>query len=226
MNTNPLIILGGMGPQASLHLHKLLIEDTSNHGKGPDEFPFILHASMPMPDFIASQEKTKEAIALIQATSKTLPLATAAAIGMACNTAHLLLDELSELPRHNFVSMIDAVVKDSQELGTRTVGLLASPTTVTSRLYHDTFEAAGIHVVEPSLAELNALNEVIHQVIAGTDPTTLRPILTTIAARMETQGADTILLGCTELPLVGVDGSLPVLDSLSSLARHMLANRL
>ncbi len=219
---NQLVILGGMGPQASLRLHQLLLElSRSFHQGEPDEYPAILHASMQVPDFISSTKRTADAVRVIRSTCAQLPMENASAIGLACNTAHLLLDELP-LQSDKFVSMIDAVSTDITALGAERVGLLASPHTLRTKLYENALKAHGIGVVLPAETEMDKLNDIIHEVISGKEAATLRPRLNKLASALEARGADAILLGCTELPLVGVDTDLPVIDSLSSLATAML----
>jgi len=211
-----------MGPQASLRLHEMLINNNVDKDKQPDEFPTILHLSLAIPDFIESQEATDEAVSIINDASTSVPLDLACAVGVACNTAHLLLDRLVELPKHNFVSMIDAVTQEISSRGLTRVGLLASPVTIKSRLYHDALSIRGIEVIQPSKSDISILNTVIRDVISGVSPGLLRAKLTKIADKLQSSGADCILLGCTELPLVGIDINLPVIDSLSCLAQEML----
>ncbi len=217
---NHMVIIGGMGPQASVQLHTLLLSEVGKN-KAPDEFPMILHASIPTPDFIASPEAAEGAIGMIQDVCGSIPVESSSVIGLACNTAHLLLDQLTNIPKKQFVSMIEAVADDIELAGHKNVGLLASPFTIQSKLYKNALESRGIHVIEPDRDEIAVLNSVIHDVIANTDPLSLRPKLTQIAQKMQMDGADCILLGCTELPLVGVETILPKIDSLSSLARAM-----
>jgi aspartate racemase len=219
---NHIVILGGMGPQVSIRLHNLLIETENGLTRRPDEFPTILHLSMAIPDFIESREATKDAVNIIQSACSSVPLESASAIGIACNTAHLLLGNLTNIPRHNFVSMIEVVTDDISSRDLTKVGLLASPVIIKSRLYHDALSRRGIAVIQPAKSDIAVLNTVIHDVIGGVSPGLLRAKLTKIAAKLQSNGVDCILLGCTELPLVGVDTNLPVIDSLSCLAQEML----
>jgi len=219
----PIIILGGMGPQASLQLHKLILEKSRPfHNGTPDSYPEIMHLSMQIPDFIASTKRYNAALAQIKETCSQISLHSASAIGIACNTAHLMLDELP-LNGVAFVSMIESVIAEAKKLNARRVGLLASPQTVRTKLYENAFNAAGIAVVLPNKSELDTLNTIIHKVIEGKNTQEERDKLSAIASHLKAGGADTILLGCTELPLVGVNiEDVTVIDSLSALANSML----
>lgn len=216
-----LVILGGMGPQASLKLHEHLI--TMSDATQPNEYPAIIHASIPVPDFISSSDTIDTAIALIQETCKQLPLEEAT-IGMACNTAHLLLDQLTHIPKKQFISMITAVGEDLTMTRRKKIGLLASPTTIRTGLYHKEIEARGLSVIQPNPQDIHVLETIIRDTIRGVPVSLLRDKLSAIAKKLEQEGAEVILLGCTELPLVGVDSDLPTVDSLSSLAKRMLAH--
>lgn len=177
---NSIIILGGMGPQASLRLHELLLKKSEQfHGPSPDEFPAILHASIPVPDFIASPDNYEAAVQLIQSTCELLPLKSAGVVGMACNTAHLMVDRLP-LSGVKFVSMIDAVVARAQDKSVK-IGLLASPHTIKTRLYTNAFAKQGIEVVLPNDRQMRKLHSVITDVIGGRDPQTLRSKLSEIS---------------------------------------------
>ncbi len=62
-----IVIIGGMGPQASLSLHERLIKRAQELGaRNGNEFPEIIHFSLPIDDFISDESKTVQAIALIK----------------------------------------------------------------------------------------------------------------------------------------------------------------
>lgn len=62
-----IIIIGGMGPQASLRLHELLLERAALTGaKNGNDFPEIVHFSLPIDDFISDESKTAAAFTQIK----------------------------------------------------------------------------------------------------------------------------------------------------------------
>ena len=222
---NHMIIIGGMGPQASLLLHAYLISNKYTDYRHPDEFPLIVHVSIPVPDFISSPKSVATAIEMIENVGQSINTLDAVAIGLACNTAHLLLDQLPSLNTESFVSMIDAVTEEIHASGFKRVGLLASPYTIESRLYHQALSVHNIEVIQPAKRDIDRLGEIIRRVVAGETPSSLRAGLSEIAQKLEKHGVDCILLGCTELPVVGIDSELPIVDSLASLSKAMLAKR-
>jgi len=62
-----ILIIGGMGPQASLLLHKRIIQYASDQGAVQNEdYPLIYHLSIPVPDFIHSSATKHKALGQIK----------------------------------------------------------------------------------------------------------------------------------------------------------------
>jgi aspartate racemase len=84
-------------------------------------------------------------------------------------------------------------------------------------LYHKLLQQHDILCLTPADNELQDLEAVIRQVIAGQAGRREQAILQRLVARLHAQGAEAILLGCTELPLAIGDTNrypLPVIDCL------------
>ncbi len=70
-----IIIIGGMGPQASIELHRRLIERAALLGaRNGGDFPEITHFSLPIDDFISDNSKAKRAAEVIAAAMEHLYL--------------------------------------------------------------------------------------------------------------------------------------------------------
>lgn len=68
-----IVIIGGMGPQASLELHKRIITQASKAGaESGSDFPEIAHVSLPIDDFISDVTKTRKASLLVEAAMRQL----------------------------------------------------------------------------------------------------------------------------------------------------------
>ena len=61
-----ILIIGGMGPQASICLHERLIDRAVNLGAtNGEDFPRITHLSLPIDDFISGEHKKTAALGVI-----------------------------------------------------------------------------------------------------------------------------------------------------------------
>jgi aspartate racemase len=216
-----IVILGGMGPQASLELHRLLLAKHSSRRRGAP-FPSILHMSLAIDDFVEGGPAADAAVAELRETCRHLPLSRATAIGLACNGAHQLVDRIPELQPWPFVSMIDEVVGEVVRRGVDAVGLLASPYTVRGGIYSDPLQARGIRVLTPRPTDQESLASLIVRVAAGEDPALMAVELGRISDALVAEGAQCLVLGCTELPLIGSPEGIPSVSSLDTLADVLL----
>lgn len=142
---------------------------------------------------------------------------------IACNTAHLLLPALEAECGQKFTSLIEATLCAVKQSGCRAVGLLASPTTIRTKLYQSLLEREGIRVIVPNKAEEKTVETSIRSVIAGNDPTSSKPGLCNIVRHMKLQGAQSVILGCTELSVVFTDANdRSVIDPLTLVTSKLL----
>ena len=223
----PIVILGGMGPQASSNFYKLLIDKSTKdyHVVNNDDYPNIILQSLAVPDFISDRTRQAEAIhQMRQAVSLSKP-ANPLAISMACNTAHLFVDEIKINDNLNFVSLIDVVADSAKSAGIKKVGLMASPVTIATGLYSDALKKQGIKVVTPAKADQQTTESVIRAVIAGQAGAGEAAKLADISEKLIGRGAEGIILGCTELPLVFnvLAPDYPVFGCLDLLADELLS---
>ncbi len=199
-----LAILGGMGPEASELMYKTLIRMSIEKfgAVHNDQFPDIALFSVPVPDFISDELSKKAALKMLKTKVKMVNPKDILCFSIACNTAHLLIRELQKETSVPFVSMVDEMIKQVKKGGFKKIGLMGTPTTLRTGLYDMAFEEAGIESVLPQQNQIDQLEKVIRSVIAGTNGKKEIEILVKIADSLVSKGAEAIILGCTELPLV------------------------
>lgn len=143
---------------------------------------------------------------------------------LACNTVHLFLPQLEAHLNHKFVSLIDVTMAAIKQSGAEKIGLLASPTTLRSDLYTDPFVQAGIAAILPTKSEQAKLETAIRQVIAGQSPQSLQASLRPICQGMLHEGAQKIVLGCTELSVIFSDSNdSNLIDPLTEVTKQLIA---
>lgn len=216
---NHILIIGGMGPQASLKFHQLLLAQ-ANHEE-PDQYPLIVHASLLIKDFISNKIHEPSAVLQINNALTTLHAKQASVVVIPCNTAHLLLPKLN-LNRTVFISIVDSVVDKILSNQSKRVGILASPNTINSGLYHRRLAKLGIDLVEPTQEQQRALESIIRGVIGQSDTQHLATKLNNIISTFDKSVVDCLVIGCTELSTLKVDAKVPVIDSLEQLAESVM----
>lgn len=197
-------IIGGMGPEASVYMYNLLIEQSIKfyRAKNNEDFPEVILYSIPVPDFISSEKNKKKALRILLNSVNKMNKLDLGSLSIACNTAHLLLPELQRFSKTSFTSMIEEVVKNVIKDKIKKVGLLSSPITIKSELYQVALQKENINIILPSDSEIKLLNKIIRNIIAGKTEEYDSRQLVNIANKLIRRGAQGIILGCTELPLV------------------------
>lgn len=220
-----IMILGGMGPEASGYMYSMLIKiaiakfETKNN----DDFPEVILHSIPVPDFISNNKNRKKALEMLKQRVKLVNKDDVSCISIACNTAHVLLPELQKVSKIPFVSMVDEVVKKVKIDGKKNVGLMGTPSTIQYGLYQTALNKYGISVLVPSKRQIKMLEKIIRNVLKGKTIAEDSKSLPKIADDLRIKGAEGIILGCTELPLVFPKRySLPIYNSVEILAMELL----
>lgn len=136
---------------------------------------------------------------------------------LTANTAHLVADRVAAACRAPLIHIADAVGADARRAGFARLGLIGTRQTVGSGLYDRVMaERFGIAVDLPRPAEQDDLQSIIlDELTRGEIRAASRTRCLDIVARMAAAGADGIIVGCTELPLLlaGHRASAPLLDT-------------
>jgi aspartate racemase len=99
----------------------------------------------------------------------------------------------------------------NKDSGIRRLGLLATSGTLQSRLFEAFFEPRGFSILTPDPAvQTSAVMQAIYAVKHGEPPERPRRLIREAAEHLRARGAQAIITGCTEVPLVLRDGDLPV----------------
>lgn len=137
-----------------------------------------------------------------------------------------MLPELKQRFRCNFASLIENTVRGIQAKGIKQIGIMASPITIRTRLYEKPLLALGIDVHMPSHAQLIEIEQAIRKVIAGTDVHSAKLALQQIQADMFANGAEAILLGCTELSVLFPEKESNLIDPLHIITNVLMESEL
>lgn len=134
------------------------------------------------------------------------------------NTIHQALPRIaSRLPRP-WLHIADVVVAEAAARGFMRVGLTGTRWLVESEVYPAS-------LVRPSAEDREAINRTIFdELVRGVFRPEAVALFQDVIGRMQAQGCDAVVLGCTEIPLIMNDANspLPTLDSTRLLARGAL----
>ena len=213
-------VIGGMGPLATVDLYRKIVERTLADCDQA-HVRTIIDSNTNIPDRTAALLSGGESpVRELQSSARLLERAGAQVLVMPCHTAHCFYDEVQAAVQVPVLNMIQLTVQELKLRGVARAGLLATDGAVQSGIYQRHFEGSGIELLLPDPEGQAALMDMIYSgVKAGrTDYDT--QAVRTVLDRLMDAGAQTLILGCTELPpafeMYGLD--YPNLDPTLTLA--------
>ncbi|MBZ9853110.1 amino acid racemase [Mesorhizobium sp. CA13] len=220
-------VIGGLGPLASADFYFKLTRMTQAF-RDNEHVPAVILSVPQLPDrteaILAGHDGP---LPSLKAAVSTLNALGVACIAMPCNTAHHWYEQLAASSQARIIHIADAVVAEThRSLGRGKVTILATQGTLVSGFYRDKMLAAGFELCFPAGTEFQgrvdrAIGLVKRGSIAEAASETERALEIARSA-----GADTAVLGCTELSVVAASlnptNGLIVIDSNAALARACL----
>jgi len=208
-------ILGGMGPEATALFFELVVRNTLAR-RDQDHVPVIVCNLPQVPDRTAAiLTGGPSPVPALARGLELLRRAGAAFAVVPCISAHFFYPALAARSPLAIVHLIEETAAAVRKVRPRVakVGLLATTGTVRSRIVHDAFEAAGIGVLTPAPPGQERLMEAIYGprgIKAGVTSGPPRTAVLGLARGLVRAGAEAVIAGCTEIPLVLRPGDLTV----------------
>lgn len=228
-------VIGGLGPLVSAYFYEMLtrMQDVSRE---QDYLDMLLYSIPSTPDrtaFITSgsgsdcdtnNDTGVEAphLSLIKA-ARLLAASGVDIIAIPCVTAHFFYTRIVEKTSVPVLHIVEETTKTIKEKRFIKAGVLGTDGTLGSRLFHKTLEKQGVEVIIPDTESQTALMNIIYQSTKLGKPAD-GSLFISIADDLRRQGAETVILGCTELSLIARDLKLHegYTDALAVLARAAL----
>ena len=143
---------------------------------------------------------------------------------MACNTAHAFEKDIRAVLTRPFVSLIDETVSEVKRLypDARRVGVLATEGSRNANIFGPAFARHNIEVLQLDTSAQTQFMKLLYRIKAGDRNAEVRDAMRHLGEQLVTMGADVLVAGCTEVPLVLKKGenSRPLVDSTDVLAQR------
>lgn len=194
-------VIGGMGPLATIDFLNDFY-NLSRAARDQDYLTCLVDMNTQIPDRTACLlGKGASPLPELLRSARRLTDAGADLLLMTCNTAHAFLPDLKKEIETPFLSLIQVTVDRLQEIGAQKVAVLATEGVAKSRLYEHALETAGITFL-PLRPDQQALctSLIYDYVKQARMPQDIGPF-NQMVQELEAEGADYMLLACTELPV-------------------------
>ncbi len=220
-------ILGGMGPEATIDLFTKIVKGTKVK-RDQDHFRILIDNNPKIPDrTLAIQGMGPSPLAELVRSAKVLERAGADFIAIPCVTAHHYHESLQKKIKIPILHIVGETIKHIQVHLKRTqkIGLVATTGTIQTGLFQKAFSSASIELIIPDPEiQKGWIMEAIYgkrgiKIIGPSEDS--KRLAVKASHQLIQQGAQAIIAGCTEVPLVLKEGDLPVpvVDPIAVLAR-------
>jgi len=148
--------------------------------------------------------------------ARRLEATGADAIVMCANTAHLFAETVQAAVKIPLIHIVDEVADEIARRGVSTVGLLGTQFTMEHPFFKDRLARRAITTLVPELPDRERIHSSIYAELGrGILTAETKAFVLDAIAKLVAQGANGVILGCTELPLLikQADCPVPVLDT-------------
>jgi aspartate racemase len=220
-------ILGGMGPEATIDLFTRIFKGTKAR-KDQDHLRILIDNNPKIPDrTLAIQGKGPSPLNQLTRSAKILESAGADFIIIPCVTVHHYYESLQRGIKIPILHLLEITVQyiKTKLKGISKVGLLATTGTIQTGLFQASFSHTNMELVIPiPKVQKKWVMEAIYgkEGIKAIGPSeNSKRLILKASKTLIHQGAQAIIAGCTEVPLVLKEGdlSVPVIDPISILAK-------
>jgi len=206
-------VLGGMGPAATRDFFDKLLRATPAT-RDQEHIPVLIYSNPQIPDRTAAiRGEGPDPLPALLETAEALIRAGATFLAIPCVTAHAFFEPLQRAVSVPILHLVDetASALAAERPALRRLGLLATSGTLQAHLFEPRFEPRGLEVLTcaPEIQREQVMGA-IYGVKGEGGLEASRALIQEAARHLIARGAEAIIAGCTEIPLILQDGDLPV----------------
>lgn len=211
-------LLGGMSWESTIPYYRLINEGIKQRLGGLHSARILMH-SVDFHEIEACQSsgEWEKAGEILASAAAGLEQAGAEGIVLCTNTMHKVAPQIAARCQVPFLHIADATGRAIEKQGLRNIALLGTRYTMEQEFYRGPLaQAFSLNIVTPQADERARINQIIFEELClGAFTEASRDYYLQVIARLQREGAEGVIFGCTEIGLlVPADASpLPVFDT-------------
>lgn len=206
-------LIGGMSWESSIEYYRI-INETAKEKLGGLHSAKSLMITVDFAEIEKLQHENKwdEAAQILIRCAQDLERGGADFIVLCTNTMHKLADQIIANVDIPFLHIADATARKVQAVGIKRIGLLGTRFTMEHDFYKGRLtDSFGLDVIVPNESDREVIHRVIYdELVQGKVVDASRTEYKRIMKELVEQGAEGIILGCTEIELLVKDGDSSV----------------
>lgn len=210
-------LIGGVSWVSTIEYYKIINKEVNRVLGGIHSAKCIIY-SVDLGEIKEYQDKGdwKKVGEILLNAAKSLEKAGADVIIICANTMHKVADYIEQNIKIPLIHIADATASEILKKGIKKVGLLGTKFTMEEDFYKKRLEKYGITVLIPDPSDRDKINKIIYdELCKGIIKEESKRSLLEIINKLIKKGAEGIILGCTELPLLvkQEDVNVPIFDT-------------
>jgi aspartate racemase len=210
-------LIGGTSWESTAVYYRLLNEEVKER-LGVSHSARILMVSLDGGDLeeFMQRDQWDEVCSRVADAARSLQAGGADMVLICSNTNHLCVDAAQGAVTLPLVHIVDPTADAIERAHIKRVGLLGTRYTMERRFLRDRLEARGLEVIIPDESDRTTIHDIQFKELAlGKLLDSSRRIFVDIIGRLEGQGAEGVILGCTEFGMLvrAGDTSVPLFDT-------------
>ena len=210
-------LLGGMSWESTVEYYRLANQETRARLGGLHSAPLLLwSADFAEIERLQGAGSWQEAGSRLASAAQALERAGAELLVLCTNTMHKVADSIEASVSIPLVHIVDSVAVAVSAAGIRRVGLLGTRFTMEEPFWAERMDGHGIEVLVPGPEDRETVHRSIYEELClGVFSEASRARYVDIIEKLAAQGADGVVLGCTEIELLvrPADTCVPVFPS-------------
>ncbi|MBN9451087.1 MAG: aspartate/glutamate racemase family protein [Bosea sp.] len=211
-------LIGGMSWESTAVYYRLLNEGLRARSGGLHSADVLLHSVdfAPIAEMQAKGDWAAAGAALA-ASARRLEQGGASCLLLCTNTMHKVADQIIPATKLPFLHLADVTARGVLASSSRRPLLLATRFTMEQGFYRDRLKAFGVETLVPQPQERDVVHRIIYEELCRgrIEPASRERYRTIVARAVAEEGADGVILGCTEIGLLlsQDDVTVPVFDT-------------
>jgi aspartate racemase len=200
----PIGLIGGLTYVSTIEYYRYLNQLANEKLGGAETVEVIIHSvNFGEIKKFTEADDWKKLLEIMRNAAIELEAAGAGCLLIGANTMHKIADEIQAAIKIPVIHIAEAVAKEILKNGLKKAGLLGTKYTMQLGFYTDHLAKYGIEAIIPDQEDVDFLNYTIYNefgrnlFLPGTKATYLK-----IISKLKERGAEGIILGCTEIPLL------------------------
>ncbi|WP_201558586.1 aspartate/glutamate racemase family protein [Psychrobacter sp. 72-O-c] len=210
-------IIGGMSWESTQSYYRLINQGIKENLGGLHSADLLIHSV----DFARVSELQAQGawdeMGMMMADSGTrLQAAGSQGLLIATNTMHKVVDKVQAATGLPIIHIADVTAQAINKQGLKTVALLGTQFTMTEDFYKQRLINAGLQVLVPDTSAQQEIHRIINEELClGQFQDSSRQYYVEVIKQLAEQGAEGVILGCTEIGLLisQDDSPIPVFDT-------------